>query len=128
MRISILVVCLTGTLAANVQAAERHASIPARFQGEWNMRADHCGTSLNDSRLRISAREIRHFESRGKVLAVVTRGRNELAVITESSGEGETWLATQQYRLSANQRELIDTRSEPALVRHRCPASRRAVR
>lgn len=124
MRTAILSISFLVVTAAPAQAAEasqRLTSIPAQFRGEWNMVRKDCGTARNDSRLRIAAKEVRHFESRGKVLAVAVRGKRELALITENTGEGETWLATGHYRLSADRKELVDASAAPPLVRYRCP-------
>lgn len=121
MRSSFLCLFILVAGSVNAGAAERRTVIPAGFQGEWNIVKRDCGTSRNDSGLRIAGKLIQQFESRGKVLSVVTRGKRELAVILESSGEGETWLETQHYRLSANGKELTDARSEAAPVRYRCP-------
>jgi len=105
-------------------AAPSTTSVPRAFQGEWNMRAADCGTSLNDSVLRLHAGKVGYFESTGPVRAVVARGR-ELALIAELSGEGETRLHVAQFRLSRDGRTLTDVGSAPPLVRHRCPARRR---
>lgn len=101
-------------------AATRQASVPSQFHGEWNIDIKDCGTSLNDSRLRIGPTRIRHYESVDNVLAVVVEGRREIAMIAKSSGEGDTRLATLQYKLSADGRRLTDIRNEQPVVRYRC--------
>jgi len=105
-------------------AAPATPSVPRAFQGEWNMRAADCGTSLNDSVLRLRAHHVNYFESAGPVRAAVARGR-ELALIAELSGEGETRLHVAQFRLSRDGRTLTDVGSTPPLLRYRCPARRR---
>lgn len=42
-------------------------TMPAAFQGEWNENREHCGTGLNDSRLRITATTVLFYESGGPV-------------------------------------------------------------
>jgi len=108
--------------AGSATAAEQQKKVPARFVGEWNANLEHCGTALNDSRLRISTDRIRLYESGGPIRAVVTQGEFDLALIAELSGEGEVWLLFRQYRLSADGDYLTDvTDAGSDLVRYRCP-------
>ena len=102
-------------------AAEPQRTVPARFQGEWNSNLEHCGTGLNDSRLRISADRIRFYESDGPIKAVVTQGEFDLALTTELSGEGETWLSRNLFRLSADHMSITDITDGAEFVRYRCP-------
>lgn len=109
-------------IAGSAMAAEQQRTVPARFQGEWNENLEHCGTGLNDSRLRISADRIRFYESGGPILAVVTQGEFDLAVIAELSGEGQTWLSYTHFRLSADHTYLTNiSDNESSLVRYHCP-------
>jgi hypothetical protein len=94
---------------------------PGRFQGKWNSNLKDCGTNLNDSQLTISAERIRFHENGGSIKAVVTQGEFDLALITELSGEGETWLAYDHFRLSDDQKSLTDVTDGSKLVRYRCP-------
>ena len=117
---SFLLVAVLG--AGSVSAAEQQRTIPDRFVGEWNARLKHCGTDLDDSRLRITADGIRFHESGGPVRAVVTQGEFDLALIVELSGEGSTWLAFEHFKLSADHTHLTDvTDNDSGLVRYRCP-------
>jgi hypothetical protein len=96
-------------------------AVPEAFRGEWNLNPEHCGSALNDSRLRIGADQIQYYESSGPIRAAVARGTRELAVIAEVSGEGETWLATDHFRLSADMNELSsDNGAGAPVVRYRC--------
>jgi hypothetical protein len=47
---------------------------------------------------------------------------DEIALIVELSGEGETWLATAKFKLSPDGRMLTDHTSIPGkeIVRYRC--------
>lgn len=115
-------ILLTVMAVSSAAAAERQGTIPARFQGEWNIKLEHCGTDQNDSRLKISADRLQFHESGGSVRAVVTKGKLELAVIAELSGEGETWLFYRHFRLSPDHTSLTDiTGNDSAVVRYRCP-------
>jgi hypothetical protein len=109
-------------VAVSATAAEQQRAVPARFQGEWNTNLEHCGTDLNDSRLKISTDRIQFYESGGPVRTVVTQGDFDLALIAEMSGEGETWLSYRHFRLSADHTYMTDvTDKDFALVRYRCP-------
>lgn len=98
-------------------------TMPAGFQGEWNENRAHCGTGLNDSRLRITADWVRFYESGGPVKAVVRRGAFEIMFIAELSGEGQSWLVAHRLILSSDGTYITAAAdSGPDLVRYRCPS------
>jgi hypothetical protein len=120
---TLVLAALLGAAPA-AHAAERLAQIPAAFQGRWMAQLRQCQAGPTDeSWLRIEAGRLSFYESSGPVLAVVARGRDEIAVITELSGEGSTWLHPLRLRLDATgQRLAIETVGvEGAMVRMRCP-------
>ena len=92
------------------------ATIPPRFQGEWNTDAAACGSGSNESRL-ISADTMRFYESSGPVQSASVDG-NELTAVVRLTGEGETRDATYRFRLSADGSTLTD--ADSALARQRC--------
>ena len=98
------------------------ASVPERFVGRWAGSSDSCGSDADDLTLRLTRNHITHWESDGPIKAVVVRGDTELALISELSGEGETWLSVVHFTLSEDGNRLIDTTTRPGkeLVRHRC--------
>lgn len=97
-------------------------TMPPGFQGEWNEKLEHCGTGLNDSRLRITATTVRFYESGGPVKAVVRRGSFEIMFIAELSGEGQSWLAAHRLILSSDGRYVTAPgEAGPDPVRYRCP-------
>lgn len=63
-------------------------SVPAHFQGEWAASPKQSGSAGD---VHIGATEIRFQESRDAIKAVVTQADGELALISELSGEGDTW-------------------------------------
>lgn len=115
----------TATATAPPQApsqapAPGAVSVPTAFQGEWQADPAHCGSALDDSRLRIGPDTMQYHESRGPVRAAVANG-DELALIVELSGEGETWLKTEHFRLSPDRNALSSLDAGgTAFVRHRC--------
>lgn len=99
------------------------ASVPERFVGHWAGSPEACGSDTDDLILRIAPGHITYWESDGPIRAVVARAADEIALIAELSGEGETWLSPVRFRLSADGRRLIDETSIPGneVVRYRCP-------
>ena len=97
-------------------------TVPDRFIGYWAGSPTSCGSDADDLILRIGARQISYWESEGPIKAAVTRGDNEIALIAELSGEGETWLATAKFKLSQDGHRLIDDTTIPGqeVVRYRC--------
>ena len=83
---------------------------------------DSCGSDADDLTLRITPRHITYWESDGPIKAVVVRGDTEIALISELSGEGETWLSAARFTLSKDGRQLIDSTTVPGreLVRYKC--------
>ena len=110
--------------AGTATAAERQATVPIRFQGEWVSDLKYCGgRGFDDSRLTIGAERIQYYESGGPIKAVVTQGELELALISEQSGEGETSLTCSHFRLADDDRSLIDAADVTGErnARYRCP-------
>ena len=114
---------LLALVAGVASAAEKQQAVPTRFRGEWNSSLKQCGTDLNDSRLRISANRVRFYESSGPIRAVVTEGEFGLAMISELTGEGQTWLSYHHFKLSANRAYMTDITNDAKLVRYRCPGT-----
>jgi hypothetical protein len=109
-------------LPLSVVAGSGGATVPDRFLGSWAGSPDSCGSDADDMILRIAPRRISYWESEGPIRAVVTRGDAEIALISELSGEGETWLSTANFKLSQDGRQLIDDTSVPGqqFVRYKC--------
>lgn len=111
--------------ASAVSAAEQRSTIPARFQGEWNANLKNCGQPGSESQLWIRDNELSFFESVGLAKAIVTQGTSDLALILESSGEGESWISYHHFRLSPDQTSLSRVADDGfKFVRYRCPVSR----
>jgi hypothetical protein len=110
-------------LAAPLAASESVVAVPAQFLGDWGG-SPRCEATPDDLALRIDRDRVSYHESSGPLKAIVIRGHDELALVAELSGEGETWLATARFRLSPDGDKLIDDASDPGeeTVRYRCPA------
>lgn len=120
MRIAIFLATLLLTFSAI--AASDVAGVPDRFVGRWAGSVDSCGSDADDLTLRIAPHHITYWESDGPIKAAVVRGDSEIALISELSGEGETWLSTVQFKLSRDGSQLIDDTTVPGkrLVRYKC--------
>ena len=95
------------------------ATIPERFHGEWNGDLVACGTGSSETRLRISADQIRFYESVGVVRNVEVESDRVVVVDAEYTGEGETWSDRRRLMLAGDGESL--TVGGTNLVRHRCP-------
>ena len=108
----------------SLPADESQPTVPDRFVGHWAGSHSFCDSDSDDLRLHIGSHHIAYWESQGPIRAVVVRGR-EIALISELSGEGNTWLATAKFVISAHGEMLVDHTSVPGkkVIRYRCPAS-----
>jgi len=96
--------------------------IPSQFHGEWNADPDACGTSFNDSRLRIEPDRLLFWESVGRVISVVERGSREATLTLSMSGEGQEWTQATRFWLSADEDTLyMEVPGYKPFARFRCP-------
>ena len=131
MRAAIIAVALVcASAATSAQAQERTLeAVPDRWIGEWNEDQSACGTGLNDSRLRISTDSIMFYESGGLVRGVFENGPFEILIVADMSGEGQTWLASHHFRMSASGSYIsMDTGDGTPFVRYRCEQSTSSIR
>ena len=97
--------------------------VPIPFQGNWSTNLKHCNAE-DVMNLTITATHINAWESKGRIVSIVKNGKSEVAFISALKGEGETWLAFNYYRLSADKRQLTDITdplTETPAFRYRCP-------
>ena len=123
MRLAVALAALVSSAALG--ASPEASRVPDQFVGHWAGRPESCASNADELTLRLSKDRIAYWESEGPVLASVSRGTRELALIIELSGEGETWLATAKFELSADGQQLVDSTTIPgeSVVRHRCPTA-----
>jgi hypothetical protein len=95
-------------LVGAASAAETRGTIPEQFHGVWAGSESDCALGFPESILTIGAKQVDFYASRSRVLSIAVDGEMELAVLLEASGEGESWLATWQFRLSPDGKELTD--------------------
>lgn len=93
--------------------------IPPDFHGVFDASAAACGKP-SEYRLAVSARELRFHESAAIVRSVTIDSRDSIHVAGDYQGEGESWKATRQLRLSDDGSKLTITGDGTELVRIRC--------
>lgn len=120
---SIALVALIAGLAPCAFAVSPVAAptIPAAFRGAWAASLAGC-KHLDDSALTLTADTLTFAESHGPVVGVRQPQPDELDVQIKLKGEGQSWVESYRYRLSADGKVLNDI-STPGqtLPRHRCP-------
>lgn len=105
-----------------VEAAESHKSIPTIFQGKWTSSLKDCGTD-HETNLEIFKNHLSFFESDGPTISIVTKQKNELALIIELTGEGDEWLSFVHFKINNKNNQLTDITDayeKNKLIRHRC--------
>jgi hypothetical protein len=102
--------------AASSPAPAKGSTIPAAFHGRWSANAVDCENEGDVTRLTISPRELRFYESSADVTAV--SGTDQaISVSARYTGEGETWDATRTLALSDDGSSL----TVDGMPRVRCP-------
>ena len=103
--------------SVKAKATETHITIPKLFQGKWTSNTKDCGTD-NETNLEIAKNYISFYESSGPTISIVTKQKNELALIIELSGEGEEWLSFVHFKISDKNNKLTDMKHK--FTRYRC--------
>lgn len=104
-------------------AGPREATtVPAAFVGEWNIDPADCGTSRNDSRLRIEPTRIAWWESSGAVTRVTVHADNDIEVRARLTGEGESWDSNTRFALQGQDTLVATDATGGTVTRKRCPA------
>ena len=116
----ILIVLVFSSLST--EAADTHKTIPKIFQGNWTANLKDCDTD-NETNLQIFNDHISFYESSGPTISIVTKQKNELALIIELSGEGEEWLSFVHFKINAKNNQLTDITDayeKNKFIRYRC--------
>lgn len=118
----ILIIFLLITHQALAESKSK-GGVPIPFQGHWSADLKHCGAE-DVMNLTITATHHNAWESKGRIVSIVKNGSHEIAFVSAITGEGETWLSFNYYRLSADKRQLTDITdplTETPAFRYRCP-------
>jgi hypothetical protein len=114
-------------IAAAAQSGTALLEIPRPYWGEYNENVAHCGTGLNDTRLRVSWDTITFYESTGSLRELIRHPDGSVTILAEHSGEGRRWASLYNLSLSPDRRELTVTHPQDAqmqqgsTIRRRCP-------
>ena len=108
-------------LSCSAYAADKVNAIPEEFIGTWVSDKEYCNDE-NIYNLEITSSHFQFWESGGSPVSIVTHGKNELAVIAEFTGEGETWIGFLHYQLITNNqlKDISDPYEKKQMVRFRC--------
>ena len=99
--------------------APEAAPIPAAFRGIWAESRALCGNLAHPSRLVISGRTLRFYESVVTESRVERLGEREINVVGTTAGEGTTRPAEYHFSLNAAGDTLTDE-AGGGMVRRRC--------
>ena len=92
--------------------------IPAAFHGVYDQDRESCGRP-SEYRLTVTADALRFHESIGTVTGVIVTGRNDIEVVSDYEGEGESWANRRRLRLADGRLTISGEGIE--MVRVRCP-------
>jgi hypothetical protein len=98
------------------------AAVPDAYHGTWEETPADCDAP-SELRLRISAGELRFYESIGTVTAVAPVESNVISVTADFQGEGESWSAVRELRLFDAGASLTVTGDGEMQTRVRCPGA-----
>ena len=101
------------------------AVVPAPYLGEWNTQLADCGTSRNDSRLRVSAESVVLNDREGPVRYVQQHGEDAVSVTIELAGNTESSRVRKRWQLVDDGAALLDDTEGEGLLRFRCGAPAR---
>lgn len=109
--------------AADVPAAAPEppppATIPRRFQGQWDRSAAACAGAGSAMRLVVAADRLEFHESVARVEAVRPLPGGGISLDLVFTGEGATWPETRTFALGRDDRLVVTARAEET-ARHRC--------
>lgn len=101
--------------------------IPRQFWGEYNQNIRHCGTGLNDTRLRVSWNAVRFYESTAKVDGIIRNADGSIVVLAKFENHRDSWTNVFKMTLSADRKRITLTHpqnsdgDQSSMTRQRCP-------
>lgn len=116
------------TLSGASAAQERKPfEIPRAYWGEYNERAEDCGTASSEGHLRISETSLRFFQSTSDINSLIHHKDGSVTIFASTSGEGEQWLSIFHLSLSDDGRALTLTTPQAKEEEQRSVARVRCV-
>ena len=96
------------------------STIPVEYYGVWGVPGDAGCEDDSDSRMQVHAQKLTFWESEGVVSGVTSATNGGIDVTVDMSGEGDTWSAKYNLRLSGASLLVSEDGASP-LDRTRCP-------
>jgi len=119
----LLVPAASGASGAPGVAPSVASAVPARFQGEWCTQPSAGDDDTGESGIAIAAHAIGYYRGRGRILLAAALG-DQLALIVRLHEDGRTWLATEEFEISADGSRLTSPRADGRIrTRVRCQPS-----
>ncbi len=100
-------------------SAEELVKVPPRFQGVWAQNKKSCG-KVTESYFEITESQTKGWEGYSDIKSIYEY-ENSIAFISISSGEDSTWLNTDTFEISDNEKVLLNKQTSPNVKYYRCP-------
>ena len=102
-------------------SADELKTVPERFQGVWAQDKKTCG-KITESYFEITESQTKGWEGYGDIKSIYEY-ENTIAFISISSAEGFTWLDTDTFELSDDQKILLNKQTYPNAKYYKCHKS-----
>lgn len=83
--------------------------LPKAFIGIWDSSQSACVKEQSLTRLTISEKNVRYWESQGEVTKIIDSGINTVAFELSMTDDGENRVETIKYQLANSGTELVET-------------------
>ena len=104
-------------------AADVLRNVPDQFLGDWCTQPQAGDEDTGESDIRIAAHEVGYYRDSARILAAAAIG-DQLTLIVQLQEEGRTWLATHEFELSEDGKQLTSLRDNGQIRRRiMCPPS-----
>ncbi len=121
IRFAMLSLALLATAAVGAAKPVKSTRIPAAFQGDWALEARNCAAGPVDSgNMRINARTIINFESKGKVERVMIFDSQTIRVESRVTHSNVTFGSLEMMSLSSDKKQLTIGEHSDISVYTRC--------
>jgi hypothetical protein len=121
MRFAMLSLAILASAAAGAAKPVKSNRVPAGFQGDWALEASNCAPGPVDSgNMRITARTIINFESKGKVERVTILDPHTIRVESRVTHSNATLGSLEMMSLSFDKKQLTIGEHSDLSVYTRC--------
>ena len=105
-------------------AADYLTEMPTQWRGTWAEDLADCSKQEQLTTITITADAMRFYESGGHIRGAFERGRFEIMVVMDMSGEGQTWLSSMHFTAASDFQYIQSVpliADSPKLTLYRCP-------